>query len=593
VSGVQLSHDDMTPVGDGVAPARLVSVNVGQPRDVQWEGRTVRTAVWKNPVTGPVMVRHGNLDGDEQADKNGHGGEHRAVFVYQLDSYKYWANYLGRDDFKHGQFGENFTVEGLSDDEVCIGDRYRIGEAVFEVTQPRVTCFRVGVRMNEPDIPSLLVAHHRPGFYLRVLTEGTVQSGQAIERVAVGPEQVSVADCDALLYLPHKSAQTLQRVLRVPALSEGWRGSFEAMAAASPPPPAVAWDGFAPMRVVDVHRESDTITSFVLRPLDERAPTPRSEAGQYLTLRLLPEGEGGPLVIRSYSMSSVAGEDGYRISVRLVRDGAGSGYLHQHIHQGDVVAVAAPRGDFVLRDGQRPIVLLSAGVGATPVLAMLQSLAARRDRREVWWVHGARDRFEHAFGSEVDQLLGALPQSHRLISYSDPDEDELLSPDFDDVGHISGMKLREAGVPANADYYLCGPDAFMKTLSSAIAAQGTPPQQIATELFGARSTGLPPGMTRGPAPHQPNPDHGTGPTVSFTRSNLTVRWDPAHGNLLELAEACDVPAGFGCRNGVCHACESEILSGTAHYVTSPLEAPDDHRVLLCCAAPTSDLALEL
>jgi ferredoxin-NADP reductase len=200
------------------------------------------------------------------------------------------------------------------------------------------------------------------------------------------------------------------------------------------------------MRVVDVHRESDTITSFVLRPLDERAPTPRSEAGQYLTLRLLPEGEGGPLVIRSYSMSSVAGEDGYRISVRLVRDGAGSGYLHQHIHQGDVVAVAAPRGDFVLRDGQRPIVLLSAGVGATPVLAMLQSLAARRDRREVWWVHGARDRFEHAFGSEVDQLLGALPQSHRLISYSDPDEDELLSPDFDDVGHISGMKLREAGV---------------------------------------------------------------------------------------------------------------------------------------------------
>jgi ferredoxin-NADP reductase len=217
----------------------------------------------------------------------------------------------------------------------------------------------------------------------------------------------------------------------------------------------------------------------------------------------------------------------------------------------------------------------------------------RKDQREIWWVHGARDRSEHAFGSEVDQLLGSLPHSHRLVSYSDPDDDELFSPDVDDVGRISGMKLREAGVPADADYYLCGPDAFMKALSSAIAAQGTPPEQIAMELFGAHPTRLPPGMTRGATPHPPRPNRGTGPTVSFTRSNLTVRWDPAHGNLLELAEACDVPAGFGCRNGVCHACESEILSGTVHYVKPPLEAPDDRRVLLCCAAPTSDLALEL
>jgi ferredoxin-NADP reductase/MOSC domain-containing protein YiiM len=590
---VHRSHDDGTPPGDAVVAGRLVSVNVGRPRDIQWEGRTVRTAVWKNPVAGPAMVRQGNIDGDEQADKNGHGGEHRAVFVYQLDSYRYWSDHLGRDDFEHGQFGENFTVEGLSDGEVCIGDRYRIGEALFEVTQPRVTCFRVGIRMNQPDMPSLLVAHHRPGFYLRVLTEGTVQSGQAIERVAVGPEQVSVVDCDALLYLPHKSAQILQRVLRVPALSAGWRGSFEAMAATPAAPPAAAWDGFTPLRVSRVQPESDTITSFVLRPLDEKAPTPRSEAGQYLTLRLQPEGESGPPVVRSYSMSSVAGDDGYRISVRRVRDGVGSSYLHQRVHEGDIVAVAAPRGSFVLRDGQRPVVLLSAGVGATPVLAMLQALVTRKDQREVWWVHGARDRSEHAFGSEVDELLRALPRSHRLVSYSNPHAQKTDSPHVDIVGRISGESLRQAAVPVDADYYLCGPDAFMKTLSAAIAARGAPPQQIATELFGARSTGLPPGMTRGPAPHQPNSDHGKGPTVSFTRSNLTVRWDPAHGNLLELAEACDVPAGFGCRNGVCHACESEILSGTVHYVTPPLEAPDDRRVLLCCAAPTSDLALEL
>ena len=583
------------PPGEGmpVVAGRLVSVNVGRPRDVQWEGRTVRTAVWKNPVSGPAMVRHGNIDGDEQADKRGHGGEHRAVFVYQLESYRYWSEHLRRDDFAYGQFGENFTVDGLSDDEVCIGDRYRIGEAVFEVTQPRVTCFRVGIRMGEPDMPSLLVAHHRPGFYLRVVTEGRVQSGQAIERLVVGPEQVSVADCDALLYLPHKSAQTLQRVLRIPALSAGWRSSFEAMAAPAAAPPGAAWDGFAPLRVAAVVPESDTITSFVLQPLDAQAPTPPAAAGQYLTLRLQPEGENGPPVIRSYSMSSLAGEDGYRISVRRVRGGAGSSYLYEHVHKGDIVAVAAPRGSFVLRAGQRPVVLLSAGVGATPVLAMLQALARSMDQREVWWVHGARNRCEHAFASEVDELLRALPRSHRLVSYSSFPAEEANSSDFDLAGRLSGKSLRQAGVPVDADYYLCGPDAFMKTLSSALTAQGTPPQQIAMEIFGARATGLPPGMTRGATPHLPRPNRGTGPSVSFTRSNLTVRWDPAHGNLLELAEACDVPAGFGCRNGVCHACESELLSGTVDYVTTPLEAPDDHRVLLCCAAPASDLALEL
>ncbi len=587
------TRDGEAPVGKAVAAGRLVSVNVGRPREIQWDGRTVRTAVWKNPEKGPVMVRRTNLDGDEQADKKGHGGEHRAVFVYQLGSYRYWADHLGRDDFQHGQFGENFTVEGLSDDEVCIGDRYRIGEALFEVTQPRVTCFRVGIRMNEPAMPSLLVAHHRPGFYLRVLTPGKVQSGQAIERVAVGPEQVTVADCDALLYLPHKSRQTLQRALRIPALSAGWRASFEAMAATPAALPAAAWRGFVPLRVASVEPESDTITSFILRPVDEQAPTPRGQAGQYVTLRLQPGGESGPPVIRSYSMSSVAGEDGYRISVRRIHDGVGSSYLHQHIHEGDIVAVAAPRGEFVLRDGHRPVVLLSAGVGATPVLAMLQALVIRKDQREIWWVHSARDRSEHAFGSEVTELLRMLPNSHRLISYSNPEADQNGSPDFDIVGRLSGTYLCQAGVPVDADYYLCGPDGFMKTLSAAIAAQGTPPEQVATELFGSRSAALPPGMTRGPAPHQPNPDHGTGPTVSFTRSNLTVRWDPAHGNLLELAEACDVPASFGCRNGVCHACESEVLSGTVNYVTPPLDAPDDHRVLLCCAVPTSALALEL
>src|SRR5215472_8755005 len=172
------------------AMPRLLSVNVGLSRDVAWRGKTVRTAVWKTPVQGRRMVRRLNIDGDGQGDLAGHGGEHRAVFVYQIDSYRYWQAQLGRDDFVMGQFGENFTVDGLPDGEVCIGDRYRIGGALFEVTQPRVTCFRLGIRMDEPRMPALVVAHHRPGFYLRVLQEGEVGAGDEIGLVARGAERM-------------------------------------------------------------------------------------------------------------------------------------------------------------------------------------------------------------------------------------------------------------------------------------------------------------------------------------------------------------------------------------------------------------------
>src|ERR1700689_5790100 len=179
-----------------------MSVNVGLPKDIPWKNRNVYTGAWKMPVKGRRMVRRLNVDGDGQGDLAGHGGEHRAVFVYQMDSYRYWQSELGRNDFAYGQFGENFTVDGLSDREVCIGDRYRIGGALFEVTQPRVTCYRVGIRMNEPQMAALLVARGRPGFYFRVLEEGEVGAGDEITRVASGSERMSVFEINALLYMP-------------------------------------------------------------------------------------------------------------------------------------------------------------------------------------------------------------------------------------------------------------------------------------------------------------------------------------------------------------------------------------------------------
>ncbi len=210
--------------------ARLLSVNVGLPRDIEWRGRTVHTGIWKEPVQGRRRVRRLNVEGDGQGDLGGHGGEQRAVFVYQIESYRYWEERLGRRDFTHGQFGENFTIEGLPDDEVCIGDRYRIGTALFEVTQPRVTCYRVGIRMDEPQMAALLTSSGRPGFYLRVLEEGEVGAGDPILPVARGPERMTVAEVNALLYSSRHPRDQLERALRIPALSPGWRRSFEALA---------------------------------------------------------------------------------------------------------------------------------------------------------------------------------------------------------------------------------------------------------------------------------------------------------------------------------------------------------------------------
>jgi ferredoxin-NADP reductase/MOSC domain-containing protein YiiM len=577
----------------GGLTGRLLSVNVGRPRQIEWQGKTVRTAIWKDPVEGPRMVHRINIDGDDQGDRLAHGGEHRAVFVYQLDSYRYWERELGRTDFSYGQFGENFTVEGLADSEVCIGDRYRIGEALFEVTQPRVTCYRVGIRMNEPTMPTLLVAHHRPGLYLRVLEEGLVRGGDEIRKVAAGPEQLTVADIDALLYLPGKSRPLLERALRVPALSRGWQGSFRELLAKTdgkaPAPPA--WPGFQALRVAEIRRESATIASFLLVPTADTATTPVAQPGQYLTVRVR-AGVDEQSLTRSYSLSDLADERGYRISVK--REGTVSRYLHECVRVGDLLDVAAPRGDFVLREGSRPVVLISAGVGATPVLAMLHALVREHSPRPVWWIHGARNHDEHAFGAEVGELLAALPDSHRLVAYSKPRDADAVDADHDLCGRLDRTALEQARVPKDADYYLCGPDGFMRALGAALAACGVAPERIATEIFGAIATHRSGIVNAGDRdPHAPDGPPGSGPIVTFSRSNLGAPWDDRYPSLLDFAEACDVPVGFGCRNGTCHNCETGLLAGEVAYHTEPLEPPPDGRVLVCSSRPISEVTLDL
>ncbi|WP_329000747.1 MOSC and FAD-binding oxidoreductase domain-containing protein [Kribbella sp. NBC_00709] len=565
-----------------MSPASVLSVNVGLPKDVEWNGKTVHTGVWKESVDGPVMVRRLNLDGDGQGDLGGHGGEQRAVMVYQIDSYRHWEQHFGRDDFVYGQFGENLTIDGLPDDEVCVGDRYRIGGAVLEVTQPRVTCYRVGLRMGEPELPALLVSHHRPGFYCRVITEGEITAGDPIVKTSTGPGALTVADIDALLYLPDRDLDAVRRALQIPALSPGWQGSFRELldaedrpgtfsaagASVATPP---AWDGFRALRVSSVVAETPSVSSISLEAADGGA-LPPARPGQYLTFRLPDAGQ--PIPLRSYSLST---SPGYRVSVKHEPHGVGSGYMTTMLHPGDVLDVAAPRGEFVLDDADTPVVLLSAGIGVTPVLAMLHALSAAGSQREIWWIHSARAPEEHPLAAEADELLSKLPHTRERIFYSSRD------------GRLTKDKLADLALPSDASAYICGPESFMADMREALAAVGV--TKIHTELFGALSS-INPGITDQTVrpPHQPAV-LGNGPLVTFARSGIST--PSGDDSLLDLADACDVPTRWSCRSGVCHTCLTPLLSGEVTYSPTPLEPPPDGQVLICCARPTTDLALDM
>jgi ferredoxin-NADP reductase/MOSC domain-containing protein YiiM len=580
---------------------RLLSVNVGMPKDVTWQEKTVFTGVFKNPVSGPRRVRKLNVEGDGQGDLAGHGGEHRAVFVYQVDSYRYWEHELGRSDFVYGQFGENFTVEGLSDDEVCIGDRYEIGTGLFEVTQPRVTCYRVGIRMNDPRIPALLVSHRRPGFYLRVLDEGEVQAGDEIVKVASGPERMTVAEVDALLYLPGHPRRQLLRALRIGALSPGWQASFRALldgeagvgnaglAVTSPPP---AWPGFRRLTVAAIERESESVISIRLEDPGDAA-LPAARPGQYLTLRIQPE-HGQRSVLRNYSLSGPPDAGYYRIAVKREPDGVASGYLHTRLAVGDQLEIAAPRGTFILDRTHAPVLLISAGIGATPVLAMLHALAEEHSDREIWWLHGARSRRDHSFTTEARALLASLPNVHAHVYYSSPGPDDREGRDFERAGRLTPSLLAELEPPRDAEAYLCGPAPFMEEISAGLAAMGLDASRIHTEPFGP-APGLTPGIAATPAraPHPPAGEPGSSPTIEFARSNLAIPWSGDYASLLELAEACDVPVRWSCRTGVCHNCETTLIAGTVDYDPDPVEPPTDGSALICCSRPHDDVVLDL
>ena len=355
---------------------------------------------------------------------------------------------------------------------------------------------------------------------------------------------------------------------------------------------APAWRGFRSLRVVQKKTESTSVVSFDLEPADEHSLI-RPLPGEFVVLRLQPE-PGRPPLLRCYSLSGPPSADRYRVSVKIKPNGAASTYLNAQTKVGDVLDVSAPRGTFTLRPGIGPVALLSEGIGATPVMAMLHALVSENSLREVWWLFGARNRADHPFAQESRSLVHVLAHGRSHIQYSRPHLDDRLGLDYDAPGHLGVTVFDKLRVPREADFYLCGPSQFLGDMASGLAVWGVATDHIHSEIFGPGRSSTP-GVVNAyhRPPHQPMGSPGPGPRVSFARSGLSVGWSPTFQSLLELAEACDVPVKWSCRTGVCHSCESGLLEGAVSYSPGPLEPPAHGNLLICCSQPQDDLVIDL
>ena len=571
---------------------KLLSVNVSLPREITVKGKTVRTGIFKEPVPGRAVVRKLNVDGDGQADLIGHGGETRAVLVYAFENYAHWETELGGTDFELGQFGENFTVEGMLDDEIHIGDRFRVGTAVFEVSQPRVPCYKLAIKMNHDGFYNLLLQHGRPGFYFRVLTEGEVGAGDTIHRLSSHPEAITVRQMSHLLYFEKDDLDGARRALQIDALSPGWRSSFETRLTKA----KVASAAREPLRPLAVNRkvrESENVTSFYLVPTDGR-PLASFLPGQFLPLKLDIRGQYRP-VLRTYSLSDGPSADHYRLTIKRevappdrpdAYPGVASNFFHDQVDVGTTMLAQSPRGKFVLDSNRkRPVVLLSGGIGLTPLLSMLTAIVGSGSQCETWFIHGTRNGREHAMGDAVRQLADGHDHIHTHILYSQPRPEDVVGRDHHDPGHVDIALLQTLLPDKQFDFYLCGPTPFMTSLFDGLVKWGIPAERIHYEFFGPASA-----LTGRALISTPKHVAGTveccdETEVGFSKSGIAVNWNPSFESLLDLAEANGLSPNYSCRSGICHTCVCPLEEGEVDYVLEPLDPPDPGSVLICCSKP--------
>lgn len=580
---------------------KLFSVNVSLPKEVPYQGATITTGIFKEPVVGRVRVRTLNLEGDGQADRKVHGGSDMAVYAYPVEHYRHWQTALGRAPFPFGQFGENLTLEGLTEERVRVGDRLRVGGALLQVTQPRIPCYKLALRMDTgPDFLRRFLDSGRLGYYLRVLEEGEIGAGDTIELVESDPRSVTIAEFIRAYRSGSRDPGSLRRVLASRDLGDAWRIHLESTLEETESAPSPrGWDGERTFVVDRKVAETETVTSFYLVPEDGEV-LPAFKPGQFLTLRLDIPGQPRPIT-RTYTISDRPNADHYRLSIKRetppahrpeVPPGLSSSYFHDQVQPGTRLRVKAPRGELWLDPSEEsPVVLVSAGIGLTPMISMLNAIVAGGSKRPVWFIHGTRNGREQVMGEHL-RLLAAEHDNVRLhVRYSRPLPEDVTGQGHDGVGHVTVDVLKALLPPAAYDFYLCGPTPFMRSLYNGLLGWGVPEDRIHYEFFGLASV-LKAGAEKAPTKVIDGRPSSAFEVV-FERSGVTAAWDPGVGSLLELAEAHGLRPDYNCRSGICQTCLCTRIAGEVTYRIEPLDRPDPGSVLICCSVPASDLVLEI
>jgi len=557
---------------------RLLQVNVGSPTTIRWRGQTVTTGIFKEPVDGPVGVGYLNVEGDRQADLSVHGGWQKAVYAYTAEAYEEWRRARPDLDLPYGAFGENLTIEGLPEDAVCVGDRLRIGTVELVVTEPRMPCFKLGIRLGSDDVLAEFLERGRFGFYLAVARPGHLQAGDEILVIEHHPARFQVGQIGRI-FRDRDDVDGMRTAVELAAVPESWRLWFgnelkrienRTGRRLLPQRPRPAWDGVRTLVVREKTLEAKDVVSLHLAAADG-SQLPPYRPGQHLTVELP---VGGATVVRSYSLSDRFRGDGYRLTVK--RAGIASSYIHDRLEPGDPLSARAPGGSFVIDplENHRPIVLAGAGIGITPLLAMLNAIAEHDQPRETWLFYGVREPGDVLMLKQLETITSDHPEIRMHLTHSRHNGDH--------PGRRLDIETLRRTLPGSYyAYYLCGPGGFMQAIYDGLLDWGVPEHRIHYEAFGPstikRHHGAPLGVP--------------GSKVTFIRSGADAVWT-GEGPLLDLAEESGVRIPFGCRAGSCGTCATRLVAGEATYEHEPSAFMSADQILPCVAVPLGPLALD-
>jgi ferredoxin-NADP reductase/MOSC domain-containing protein YiiM len=571
------------------------SITVGGIRRFEYKGRPVQSAIWKDPVQGRIRARGVNLEGDDQADREAHGGPDKAVYAYAIEDLRWWEGQIGRP-LAPGELGENLTVEGLDVTGALVGERWEIGSVVLEVAEPRVPCWRLGVRMGDEDFPGTFTEAGRPGAYLRIVVEGELGAGDEIRVVERPDHELSIGDVFRIFSHDHEQAAAL---LEVPQMSEAWQRWAEKTAARSKrrakpqktDPQALAWQCLRRFVLSDRVEELEDVRSFYLTPEDGE-PLPPYTPGQFLTVEVRPPGTERP-AIRSYSLSDTPRPERYRVTIKRegpppdqpdATPGLVSSHLHDRVEVGDVIDVRAPAGVFTLDAAApgTPVALVAGGIGLTPLLAILNGIVRGGSDREAWLFYGVRNRRQHLMREHLRRIAEENANVDLTVCYSEPDG----APSNDrevGSGRLSVELIKETLPAMDFEFFLCGPAAMMSALTEGLDDWGVPADRVHFEAFG-------PATVKRLSPSTTEP--GCGIEVTFSRTGRIAEWSQADLPLLELAEENGVSIDFGCRAGNCGTCATALLSGEVSYLHDPGAPFDESECLPCICVPASAVVLD-